>query len=799
MKTKYLISLISFTFFYIFSSAQTQTIRGIVKDINSDVPLVGVNIVLANSDPFIGTVTDLNGEFSLENVPVGRQEIVVSYIGYLTQIIPNILLTAGKEVQLRILLVESVETLDELMIISTSDPDKTNNEMAKVSSTSFSLEEVQRYSGGRNDVARLATNFAGVKAADDARNDIVVRGNSPVGVLWRINTLPIANTNHFSTFGTTGGPVSALNTNVLRNSDFLTAAFPAEYGNANAAVFDVKFRNGNTENFEFLAQVSAFSGMEFMAEGPINKEKQSSFLIAYRYGIASLAATGTSAIPYYQDLSFTLNFGNTKAGRFEFFGLLGKSNIDFLGDEIEEGDLFANPNNDAYVTGKLGMLGLSHLMNFKNNSYLKTVVGVGLNANTYNQDNIIRDNENETKYRATEVNDQEFRYTISSQYNKKYNARFNARMGGIIEVYDINSNVNDRDNRADIPDDNNDGIPDYFIPVRSFNEISPLYQAYWQGEYRFTDELSWNFGLHGQYLSFNNSYSIEPRTGLSWYATPNQEFSFGYGLLSQPPPYPVLFYQEPAENGEFERTNADLNFMRSSQFVLGYNYTFSLSWRLKAEVYHQYIYDAPIEQYPSSYSAINEGSSFAFTERGSLVSEGNGQNYGLEITIEKYLSNGIYTMLTSSLFNSTYQGSDNITRSTAFNNKYIVNWLFGKEWYFGSNKKNAITFDTKITYSGGNPYTPINLEATRGNQGREVYYEDQAYSQTYPYYFRWDIKFGVRINSKKQKISQQLFFDLQNITNRENVQRYQYNTVTDEINTVTQIGFFPDFMYRIEF
>ena len=150
------------------------------------------------------------------------------------------------------------------------------------------MEEVNRYAGGRSDPSRLAANFAGVSSPDDSRNDIVIRGNSPTGVLWRIEGLNVPNPNHFSTIGTTGGPFSAINTNVLKNSDFFTSAFPSEYGNANAGVFDLGFRSGNSDKREHTIQFGALTGLEAMTEGPINKSKGSSYLIAYRYSFTGI-------------------------------------------------------------------------------------------------------------------------------------------------------------------------------------------------------------------------------------------------------------------------------------------------------------------------------------------------------------------------------------------------------------------------------------------------------------------------------------------------------------------------------
>jgi hypothetical protein len=608
-------------------------------------------------------------------------------------------------------------------------------------------------------------------------------------------------TNHFATLGTTGGPVSALNTNLLRTSDFITGAFPAEYGNANAAVFDVKFRNGNTAKHEFTGQVSAFSGAELMAEGPLNKEKQSSYLVSYRYGIASVAATGTSAVPFYQDLSFKLNFGESKFGRFELFGMGGLSSIDFIGAEIDETDLFADPTVDAFVSNGIGAIGLTHVYRFSPTAYLKTMVGSTVMESNFDQDNFVEATEgNEpVSYRATEALDRESRYTISTQFNKKVNARLNYRVGVINEMFRLENDVRDRDNRVDIPDANGDGIPDYFVTVRDIDQLTPLAQVYGQGEYKFSDNLSLTAGLHSQYFELTDDFQIGPRAALSWQFRPNQRLSVAYGLHSQMVPLPILLLSEETAPGQFEATNKSLSFMKSNQFVVGYDRKFGPDWRVKLEGYYQSLFDIPVEQFSSSYSAINEGGDFVFEEKGSLVSSGTGFNYGAEITIEKFFSRNFYALITTSLFESRYEGSDGIERNTSFNNNYVVNALVGKEWPVGAQKKNAIIFDTRFSASGGRPYTPIDLDGTRANGGNTVLFEDQAFSERYPVYMRWDVKAGFRLNSTKGKVSHLIFLDFQNVTNRENIFVRRYNPVTDQINDVNQIGFFPDFMYRIQF
>lgn len=779
-------------------AAQTgsQTIRGTVTDKQSEIPLIGAAVQLIGLENSKGAITDLNGRFEIANVPYGRQELTVSYLGYNTINIPNIVVSAGKEVVLEIHLEESVVQINEVVVTADVEKDKANNEMATVSARSFSVEEVNRYSGGRNDVSRLVSNFAGVSTANDSRNDIVIRGNSPLGVLWRLEGIPIPNPNHYSTLSTTGGPVSALNPNLLKNSDFMTSAFPAEYGNANAGVFDIGFRSGNKDRYEFTAQLAAFSGLEFMAEGPMSSKKNGSFLVSYRHSFVELAElvgipVGTTTTPNYKDLSFKVDFGNGKAGNFSIFGIGGQSDITFLGEEIDENDLFANPNEDAAVDSKLGIIGLKHNYLLNNTTYIRTIVTASTSQNSYDQDNLQEDG---TKLRVTEVNDINDRYSISSYLNKKFNAKFNLRTGVLVEYMNLKTRVDDRDGESDL---DGDGVPDW-VKVRDFSGGMTLFQAYGQGQYRFNEKWMLNLGLHGQYLDYNDTYAVEPRAAINWHFQSNQILNFGYGLHSQMQPLTVMFHEEETGPGVFEKTNAHLAFTQSHHFVLGYDLKFGTDWRIKAETYFQAIEKAPVESFSSSYSVLNSGADFVSPVEGSLVNEGVGTNYGVELTIEKFFSKGYYGLLTASLFESKYKGSDGIERNTAFNNNYVLNVLAGKEFKIGKDKHNALSFDFKLTTAGGRYYTPIDEEASKA-AGEEVLIEELAFSEQYDPYFKLDIKFGYHLNSKKRRFSQQFFIDFQNVTDHENIFVLRYNELTNEINPVYQSGFFPDLLYRVQF
>ncbi len=788
-----LVLLLTFPVF----SQDFQTVKGRVLDRQSEQPLTGVTVEVSDTDPSLGAVTDIDGRFVLTRVPLGRHAIRLRYLGYETLTIPNVLVNAGKEVVLNLSMEESVVRMNEVVVKANKNRKEVNNEMATVSARTLDLEQVNRFSGGRNDLARLAGNFAGVAVADDSRNDLVIRGNSPTGVLWRLEGVPIPNPNHFATLGTTGGPVSALNPNLLRSSDFLTSAFPAEYGNALAGVFDLGFRNGNRDKFEFTAQLAAFSGLEAMAEGPLSEKKNSSFLVSYRHSFVEIAdelgiPIGTNATPNYRDLSFKLDFANGNAGKFSLFGIGASSDIDFLGDELDEDDLFAEPDEDAFFRSRLGVIGLRHNIIVGDDAYLRTVISATAAEGNYDQDEI--PDGGQEKIRVIESDNLETTYNFSSYFNKKFSPRLTLRTGVLAQIFGLETDVRDRENR---PDADDDGQPDW-ATVSDFNGHLGLLQAFAQSQYRPGSDWTINLGVHAQYLEFNDAFALEPRLAVNWDFRSNQRLNFGYGLHHQLQPLPVFFFTEEVADGQFVATNQDLDFTRSHHFVLGYNRSLGASWKAKLETYYQAIRNVPVQQTPTSFSMLNAGDDFTFPEVGSLVNEGIGANYGLELTLEKAFTKGYYAMLTTSVFDSEYEGSDGIRRNTAFNNGYVLNLLSGKEFKVGENDRNALTLDMKLTTAGGRNFTPIDLAASR-QTGEEILIEESAYSERYDPYFRFDVKFGIQLNSRSSALSHQFFLDLQNVTGNENIFVRRFSESTGEINEVLQSGFFPDLLYRVQF
>lgn len=779
--------------------AQTSTLRGVVLDIQSETPLIGVTVRTVGTEPVLGATTDENGRFVIRNSPVGRLAISVSYPGYESQQIPNILTTAGKEVQLDIRLQEAFTNIGEVVITAKTDKDKPMNELATISARQFNTEEVSRYSGGRNDVAKLVANFAGVAANNDSRNDIIIRGNSPTGVLWRLEGLPIPNPNHFATLGTTGGPVSALNPNLISNSDFLTGAFPAEYGNALAGVFDINLRTGNKDRFEFMGQMGAFTGMEAMIEGPLNKKNGGSFVVAYRHSFVEVADAaglnvGTTALPRYKDLSFNADLGKTKLGRFSVFGIAATSQIDFLGPELDSTDLWASRNENAFSRSRFGVLGVKHNVLLNDHSYIRTTVSGAFTGVRYREEYLNFGGEPGQTLEKLNVQDDLTQWRLSSLYNNKINQRLTFRTGVLLQLQHLETGV---DTRERIPDYNGDGLPDW-VALRDFTGNFLMTEAYAQAQYRLTNRLTLNTGVHGQYFDLTEDWAVEPRVALNWQVAPRSRINLGYGLHHQAQPLPVFLFRKRLPDGSTVPTNNNLDFTRNQHFVLGYDLKPATDWRVKTELYYQFLSQVPVNAFSSSFSMLNTGADFVFPEQSDLVNEGTGFNRGVEITIEKFFSKGYYALVTTSLYDSRYKGSDGVERSTAFDGGYVFNALAGKEFKIGSSGRRFLTLDTKFTTAGGRPYTPVDLPASQA-AGTEVLLDNQAFSLRQDDYFRWDVKFGFRINSSKRKFSQTFFLDFQNITNHENVFAMRYNEERGTVGRVNQIGFFPDVMYRVEF
>lgn len=782
--------------------AITQTIRGMVTDRETNAPLLGVNVAVYIGDKLIGgSASDASGSFRVVNVPVGRVDIAATYIGYNKVIIPNTPVTAAKEVILKLEMDASVSTMKEVQVNTGKRKGETINEMAQVSARSFTIDETGRYAGSRFDPARMASNFAGVSGTDDSRNDLVVRGNSPFGVLWKVENVDIPNPSHFAIAGTTGGSVCMLNAKVMGNSDFFTGAFPAEYGNALSAVLDVKLKSGNDERHEASLQWGLLGG-EASAEGPINKEKHSSYIIAYRYSTLDLLVKmgvdiGTTAIPHYQDLNFKLNFPVKNGGNLSVFGIAGYSTIKFITStdlQPSSQDIYATQNVDEYFRSGLGIMGINYTrpINAKCYSKITFAASGSLITDHYNQvqrhvDPGTGDYVVDGIYRQMGYKFVESKFSGNFFRNYKINPRHSVRFGMNTEMLVFNYA------------DSNLTLYSYQWEHRlNYRGSTFLFLPYAQWRYNISKKLTLTAGLHGQYFVLNNSWSIEPRASIKYQIGRNQSVAFGTGLHSQTQPFYIYFQK----NNYFDQTsselrNKDLGFTRSYHAVLSYDVFFKHDVRVKAETYFQYIFDLPVDTFPSSYSIINEGTGFDRFFPNHLVNKGIGRNLGLELTVEKFFTRNWFMMFSGAVYDAKYRASDGNWYNSDFNGKYIMNLLGTKEFKWGKKYINTIGIGGKVTFGGGQRYTPFDTIASRYSDAPVVINNLRNRYEFHPY-FRLDLKVNYIYNSRKH-LTQEVGVDLVNVTGQKNILRLQYVQGSSQPEVVYQLGFLPLFYYRIDF
>ena len=747
-----------------------QTVRGVVLEKNTMESLPGATVVVSSGNRKLGAATNEKGEFTISGVSVGRCDILVSMLGFTPYMSNNVLIFSGKETVLEIVLEENAFALEEVIITAKADKEQSLNKLATVSTRLLSNEEANRYAGTLSgDPARMVAGFAGVVAANDTRNDIIIRGNSPSGVLWRLDGFDIPNPNHFGAMGGTGGPVGMLNNNQLANSDFYTGAFPAELGNATSGVFDLRLRNGNNRQHEFLF-AAGMNGFELGAEGPISKETGASYMINGRYSFLAILEAmgfdftgGGGGVPEYEDICAKINMP-LKNGNLSWVTMLGASNIHSKSD-------FDDPDAE-WVTGERGQdmkmknrqvfTGINYTRRFSSSTRLENRLSYQLFGSKIVQ--------NEFAYPSTEIlpgyggylNSSEGRFAYQSTLNHRISAQSLIKSGVGADVYmsDIKSAWDN-------------------IVLNDYKGNSSLLKAFTQWQYRFSNAFSMTPGVYGQVYTLNNDYSIEPRIGFKWDASPLTSFSLGSGLHSQLQPRQVYFFEE---NGIVK--NKNLKMSKSWQTVLGYQQKLGTGMHLKTEIYYQSLFNIPVIPEIPEESILNLGDDFYNNWDYVFTNEGTGRNYGIEVTLEKFFNEHYYFLLTTSLYNSKYTALDNVERDTKFAGNYAFNGLFGYEWKLGTNR--LLSANTKISYMGGKRYVPLTVDAVSDDY---QYDYTHAYTDKLSDYFRVDLNINMKINYKRWSV--EWFAEVSNLTNHQNIWYKYYNSTRNKEEYIYQYGLMP--------
>ena len=757
----------------------TQTLRGTIYDQSTHEPLIGATIVVQNSQPVIGTTTDEAGNFSIANLPLGRVSLEISYIGYESRVIPELLITSAKEVVLSIALKEAATELEGVEVVAGIRKEKALNAMATVSARTFSVEETQRYAGGLSDPARLASAFAGVSTGNLQDNSIVVRGNAPQGVQWRLEGVEIPSPQHFSGGNVIGGGLVTLFSNqVIGNSDFLTGAFPAEYGNALAAVFDVKMRTGNTSRYEHTAQVGVL-GLDFASEGPLSRAKGSSYLFNYRYStlglLSDLKINKTGQRIKYQDLSFKLNFPTEKAGTFSLWGIGGIDNThkDALSVPADwKTDIDRVNNNwDTYV----GTVGLRHQITAGERSFVESHLAFSGTDDRISTDYLSDDASVFTP--DSRLKKQNGTLTLATSLTHKLSPLATLKVGISSKQLFYKYNLSAAQ----------DYVPSTYARIVNSAGNTHLTEGYAQLKYQLSPALLANVGLRAHYFGLNKELSLESRAGLAWKLSDKHSLSFGYGKHSQPEDLNVYMIEVGGV-----AVNKDLKLSEAHHFVLGYDWMLTDKLRFKAEAYYQYLWNIPGEE-GTSYSLINLRRALYLNK--ALVNNTKGRNYGIDLTLERFLGDNYYYLITGSIFKSEYKAGDNVWRNTRYNKGFVLNALFGKEFYFANNRK-VLDVNARVSVTGGERYSPI-LESQSVAAKRVIFDESLAFSEQFRTLTYADLTVNYRINHRKS--SSVFSFQMKNVLGAPIYIDHNYNYQTGQIELSKATLIIPNISYKIEF
>ena len=567
---------------------------------------------------------------------------------------------------------------------------------------------------------------------------------------------------------------------MVRIAGMVSYVFPAEYGNAISGVFDLKMKTGNHENYEHTFQLG-FMGIDFASEGPLLKSNHSSYAFNYRYstlGLISKFMSYDMNIPIYQDLSFKLNYPTRNAGIFSLWG------IGFLDEISEEAPSdtanwkYDNDSEESRIEFNMGTIGLAHKIIIGKNSYLNSTLAYNTTGVLWNEWEL---DYTKNKLPREFIESQQQQLIFSTNIYHKFNTHHYNKTG--LDVRSLFYNV-------DIKKELN-----YSAPIEQIvneNDNSQLFRAYTQSEVRVNENWTLNLGLNFQYFAFNKDYSIEPRSGIKWDFLTNQSLSFGYGLHSRWEVLGIYMAQQQTTNGTI-RPNKDLDLAKAHHFVLGYDIKLTKHTRLKIESYYQYLFDVPVIP-DSSYSLLNMQADWYFNEN--LENSGTGSNLGVDFTLERYLNNHYYYLMTASIFQSKYKGGDGIQRNTRFNRNYIINILGGKEWIVGKKRNKILGINLRFQLLGGDRRNPLDVQ-------KSLEYDDIIYDETNPFDKQGPTAYHIyvtltyRIN--KSGYSSIWAFQLYNFPGSKDFIGYNYNLKTGKYEKEEVYVFFPLLSYKIEF
>ena len=781
-------------------SMQAETLRGTVKDAITGEPLIGATVKIVELEN-VAAIADIDGKYQINLSKGGRYTIEANYVGYEPSVTKEILISGAKEVVLDITLRENSTELKEVVVRPRVNKEATVNPTVLTGGVMLSMEEASRFAGGYNDPARLVMSFAGVSGEADG-SGLSIHGNAPERMQYRIEGVEVFTPNHFNDLWNAGyGLVSALNSNVIGNSDFFTSTFNANYNNALSGVFDVKMRPGNNTKYENILQIGTVSE-ELTLEGPISRKHNSSYIVNYRYGFTSLVDklglvdTDGSHMSF-QDFSWKLNFPTKRAGTFSVFGLgFFDTNWDERMKIKDTHSAYDASDNDCKLAQLLA--GVSHKILLGNKWTWRSTLAYNmqhLKADEYyyglkrDENDVLiyplEYEEPEKKYLFSKQKTNEDRIIFNTELSKQVNDKWLTQFGGEYSHRFFNLVYRSADR--------------LYAPVETMKDITNmkddtgLASVFWQNLYKFNDHLSATAGISANYFLYSKKYSVEPRVSMKWDPNEKNSFALGYGLHSMVEKLDAYFYRD--DDGKL--VNKDLGLTKAHHFQATYMYKFNSNLTLRANAYYQYGFNTPVGIDGSTYCVTNRY--FNFTDE-PLVNKGNTRNYGADITLEHYMSHGFFGQTNISLYRSQYRGVDKVWRNQMYDRRFMFKILGGKEWIIG---KNVLNVSAKYSIQGGLRYTPIDVDQMNANidagivNDEPIYKDNEAFTKHFKPTGIIDLTVSYKIN--KKRVSHTIAFEGLNILGTDTPMFQRFDLGTRQVRIDKGGISLPNIFYRLDF
>ena len=675
-------------------SLHSQTVRvyGSVKNALNNEPIPFANVIIDGTSK--GATSDIDGNFELFEIEPGTYNFKCSYIGFNTDLKAEIQLTPNKNLRLDFALTENAQIIDEVQVTANTF-NKTKE--SPTSLRTINASEILRSPGGNRDISKVIANLPGVSSSPSFRNDIVIRGGAPNENRFFLDGVEIPNINHFATQGSSGGPVGILNVNFIREVDFYSGAFPANRGNALSSVMELKQINGSDEDFSASFMVGS-SDAGLTINTPLS-EKSSLLLSARRSYLQFLfKALQLPFLPTYNDIQLKYTFNPNPKNQFNVIGLAAIDNFN-LNPDANEG--INDPQKLAQNEYTLNNLPINEQWNYSlgatwkrffDNSNLLVVMSRSHLNNTALK---YQDYADLYSPKIIDYESQEIENKSRIEYNfRENNIKFNVGLNLEDATY-LNSTQRILTSEESIYTKLVE-TDLHFIKYGAFAQLSKNY---------LVDRLVTSIGFRIDGNSFTENTTtpnFSPRLSLSYNLSGKSSLNTNLGRYYQLPAYTILGF---GLNNNF--FNQDAEYIRCDHAVLGFEYNPSNYSKITVETFYKQYDNYPFSII-DSISLANLGGDFGVIGNEDISSISEGRSYGVEFLAQQKLSSSIYGIMSVTYYKSEFEDKNGELIPTAWDNRFIFNMTAGKKL------KRNIELGLKFRYSGGAPYTPIDL-ATSSN------------------------------------------------------------------------------------